>query len=204
MPDKKIGIETRFHQKYIPVTNCGCWIWTDAPDKYGYGRLQIGGKAVKAHRISYEIHKGDLDKNKLVCHTCDMPICVNPDHLYLGTNQDNMDDMVRRNRSVPAYNPHPGELNGRAVLTHDDVVDILYKYYYLGENSGKLSEKYPVTTSGIQSILRGKTWKHVDRVWIDPTVKANARSVANKNRKKPTPHIRITKKGPIQINSKNK
>src|SRR5215469_16805566 len=89
-------VEERFRQKFIVCKRTGCWLWTDAPDRYGYGRLQMPDPpySVKAHRLSYILHIGPVADDLLVCHTCDRPICVNPDHLFVGTNVDNMKDMV--------------------------------------------------------------------------------------------------------------
>lgn len=82
----------------------GCWEWQKYKNEWGYGRLRHNGKKVLAHRASYEVFKGDFDKNLLVCHSCDNPSCVNPDHLFLGTNKDNVDDCISKGR-------HKGHLN---------------------------------------------------------------------------------------------
>lgn len=93
-----------FEELYIPEPNSGCWLWFGSTfkDKGGnrtYGRY--GKKSRLAHRISYEKHHNiSLVSVDLVCHTCDNPPCVNPDHLYIGTPKSNMDDMVRRGRSI--------------------------------------------------------------------------------------------------------
>lgn len=79
-----------------------CWIWKGAFSK-GYG-MMFYKKHLKSHRFSYFIHKGNIEKDKLICHTCDNPSCVNPDHLYQGTPQDNMNDKIKRNRCKKSYN----------------------------------------------------------------------------------------------------
>jgi hypothetical protein len=83
----------------------GCWLWTGSKDTFGYGRIQLSrdGKRFTASRASWIIHNGDIASSKLqVCHKCDVPACVNPDHLFLGTAKDNLSDASRKGRmSVP-------------------------------------------------------------------------------------------------------
>lgn len=80
----------------------GCWYWTGSPNGSGYGSLEINYKSERAHRLSFKLFKGHIPEGLHVCHTCDNRICVNPDHLWLGTRQDNMDDMRRKGRFKPA------------------------------------------------------------------------------------------------------
>lgn len=94
----------RFNKKYMPEPNTGCWIWTASSNSKGYGRIGIGTSTSRmAHRVSYLLFKGEIPIGLLVCHSCDVPSCVNPDHLFLGTNKDNMNDMVKRNRHKNNY-----------------------------------------------------------------------------------------------------
>lgn len=82
----------------------GCWIWTGAIYKQGYGNIRVSGKQVKVHRAAYEAFVGPADQ-LLVCHKCDVRQCCNPDHLFLGTHQDNYDDMIAKNRQPPTWRP---------------------------------------------------------------------------------------------------
>lgn len=77
-----------------------CWIWTGGGRGQGYGALKFKGKIVDAHRVSYELHYGEIPKGMFVCHTCDNRKCVNPDHLFLGTQKDNMRDCKNKGRLV--------------------------------------------------------------------------------------------------------
>lgn len=98
----------RFEEKFIPVTESGCWIWTASCHERGYGLFHTGrnlkkGKMEFAHRVSYELYKGVRPSDEeCVCHSCDNPYCVNPSHLFIGTHKDNMDDMKRKGRLVSA------------------------------------------------------------------------------------------------------
>lgn len=75
-----------------------CWLWTGTLRKCGYGQIGFNGKVYRAHRVSYDIHNGEIPKGLIVCHTCDNPPCVNPAHLYAGTPMDNTTDMMLRGR----------------------------------------------------------------------------------------------------------
>jgi len=97
----KRPIKDRF-EKFIFYSTDGCWYWLGYLDKKGYGRVTQNGVHVLAHRFSYQINKGDPG-SLFVCHHCDNPACVNPDHLFLGTPKDNMQDMHRKGRYKHPY-----------------------------------------------------------------------------------------------------
>jgi len=105
----------RFESNYIPEPNSGCWLWLASVDKDGYGQFLYGKRA---HRYSYEYYNGVIPAGVCVLHKCDNPSCVNPEHLFLGTNRDNINDMVNKGRSLS------GIKNPAAKLTEDDVSNI--------------------------------------------------------------------------------
>lgn len=97
------SLQERFDAKYIPEPNSGCWLWTGAlTGQRGYGSMYADGKHVTAHRISYLLHKGNIEDGLDICHTCDVCPCVNPDHLFKGTRAENMQDCVAKGRNFIA------------------------------------------------------------------------------------------------------
>ena len=128
--------------------NDSCWIWKGALSKQGYGKLSFrGNKSAIASRVSYELCNGTIENSMLVCHSCDIPSCVNPKHLWLGTNQDNMTDMIEKGRQHSKLTPkHIFELR---------------KLWEKGYSHAKLQELYNVTSGTISSIINRRIWKHV-------------------------------------------
>ena len=135
-----------------------CWEWMAFKDR-GYGQFKTGGKTVHAHRVAYAIQDGwesglrEIPKGMLVCHRCDNPACCNPKHLFLGTFQDNSDDMVEKGRSAAKY--RIGETNPNSKLTLEQARDIKAS----SEIYRVLAERYRVSIPAIQSIKIGRTWK---------------------------------------------
>jgi len=138
-------------------TSTGCWEWQGAISGGRYGHLWIAGRNVYAHRIAWALHYGPLKKGQLVLHKCDNPKCVNPDHLFLGTHQDNMDDCVKKGRSAR------GSKSGRSKLNEEQVLEIKKKlaepHYY--HKVRDLAKEYNVHDVTIYSIKKGRTWSHV-------------------------------------------
>jgi hypothetical protein len=93
---KNASIEERFFQKVNKTDSC--WLWTGAVNSRGYGSIGVAGKTTSAHRLSYLWFKGEIPEGMFVCHTCDIRACVNPEHLWVGTNSDNMKDMIAKDR----------------------------------------------------------------------------------------------------------
>lgn len=151
---KRIDPIIRFTEKYIPEPNTGCWLWIAGEGPTGYGTFNIPGKpGYKAHRFSYEYFKGSAIGFD-VCHKCDTPLCVNPEHLFLGTRKDNMADAVLKGRTLKGIK-HP-----LAVLNEKQVkeIKILLKHK-IGLRF--IASSYKVHIMTISDINRGATWTHL-------------------------------------------
>lgn len=142
-----------FDQRYIPEPNSGCWLWLGKWNFFGYGIFLDSqyAKDLKAHRVSWELHRGPIPVGMNVLHKCDTPPCVNPSHLYIGTRSDNARDMVCRGRSTR------GEKNPYSKLTMDDVIDIR-KLARSGSNQRDIAQRFNVNPSQISRINTGERW----------------------------------------------
>ena len=139
---------------YVQKTS-GCWYWVGYKDPQGYGRLHIDGRPELAHRLSWKIHDGDIPQNKHILHECDNPACVNPDHLYIGNQLSNMQDMWRRGRAKPGH--LVGEKHGMSKLTEAQVRDIRKS----DKPGTALATRYGISTTTICDIRKGRIWKHI-------------------------------------------
>lgn len=134
---------------------CGCWIWTGSKVKSGYGKVKVNQKMFLAHRLSYMAHKGDIKSGLFICHSCDNPLCVNPDHLWAGSQIENVRDAKKKGRAN--YSGVIGENNSKAKLTENDIFEIRNSNL----TNTELSKKFNVTQPTISNIRSKKTWKHI-------------------------------------------
>lgn len=146
-----------------------CWMWAGATDRAGYGKLTVNHKLKRAHRLSYEIAHGLIPADQYVCHRCDTPGCVRPDHLFVGTPMDNVADCDRKGRTARGQRAgaaaHPerkavGERIGTAKLTAQAVKEIR-EQYRAGVRQVDLARRYGVVQTTISRVVLGRYWKDV-------------------------------------------
>lgn len=146
-------IKSTTKQRFYENVNLNM-MWVGRIDKDGYGRLFNGQKKIGAHRFSYELHNGKIPKGMCVLHSCDNPACVNPEHLHLGTNYENIQERVKRNRSAQ------GEKVNTSKLTSKDVIEIRNKHKN-GLSIRDLMDEYGVKRTAISYIIHKINWKHI-------------------------------------------
>lgn len=154
----------RFWEKVSIQESDTCWIWLAAKDYDGYGKFVVKGKSYYAHRVAYMIDVGIIPNNLCICHTCDNPSCVNPNHLFLGTPADNIHDMDAKGRrkTTKGQSFTSGESNGQAKLTRNDIQTIR-SLYDTGEYfQDDLAEMFNVSRSCISKITRLVRWTPIN------------------------------------------
>lgn len=140
----------RFEAKFIPEPNSGCWLWTASSfNKQGYGSFWDGERIRSAHRFSYTTFVGPIPNGHEVMHRCDIPSCVNPDHLTTGTPKDNTQDRVRKGRSARRY----GESNPNAKLTAADHEEIRRRYA-AGDSNPAIARTFGIDRAYVWTLTR--------------------------------------------------
>lgn len=151
-----IGDEARFWAKVHRLGDDDCWVWIAAQDKDMYGKFRVDGKDIRAHQYSWQLFSGrPVPPGIQVCHKCDHPYCVNPNHLFLGTTKDNTQDRHEKCRDAR------GEKIGSSKMNEEKVKEIRELYVTGNYTQDQLSNLYGVVQSVISSIVLEKTWKHV-------------------------------------------
>jgi hypothetical protein len=153
------SLQDRFDAKYIPEPMSGCWLWVGASagtkGNPTYGLIKRAGtrKWDWAHRVSCTLHKGGIPEGMSVLHRCDMPCCVNPDHLFFGTQLDNIADCVKKGRNRAAS----GEGGSNTTLTQAQAIDAKYS----SDSERACARRLGVSRGCVTKIRRGNNWKHI-------------------------------------------
>lgn len=152
--------EKRFNESYKVNELTGCWEWKMNFTRGGYGSFFYMGKIQRAHRVSYFLHKGEIRDGFVVCHKCDNPKCVNPDHLFVGTYSDNNKDKVLKGRHAKSNPKIAGILNKISKLTDDDVVKIR-NLASSGISKAEIGRIFNIRDSHVCKIVSRQSWRHV-------------------------------------------
>jgi hypothetical protein len=134
----------------------GCLEWTRAKSSAGYGQLRHQGKTVYAHRMSYEIETGENICGLMLCHKCDNPGCIEPTHLFPGTQALNMADCAIKGRTARNF----GSKSGKAKLTEEKAIAICIARN-AGESAVDIGKRFNIDASVVSRIARGKAWPHI-------------------------------------------
>lgn len=153
------GIKTtdRFWEKVNKRAGSECWLWTGSKTHFGYGIMHIGPDAWVVHRISWVIHFGEIPPGLYVLHRCDVPNCVRPSHLWLGTYTDNNQDCLRKGRRIMPK----GECVASSKLTGEDVITIRNLFDTGKHSKAGIARMFGVTDTMIGNIIRRKWWRHI-------------------------------------------
>ena len=155
-------LKERLLSKVSVNEQSGCWEWHGSTRR-GYGRMIVGSRTdgtrrnESAHRVSYTLFNGEIPNGMEVCHKCDNPFCVNPEHLFVGTKLDNAHDRDRKGRNII----FTGEEQARAKLTKKAVKDARWERAYKGTSFKELADRYGVSKKTMQNAINGVTWKCV-------------------------------------------
>jgi hypothetical protein len=148
--------QERIEAKVLRIPEAGCWVWMGGTTVRGYGQIESHKRKLYAHRASYEAFIGPIPEGMYVCHACDNVACVNPNHLFLGTQKQNLQDMASKGRSTR------GEKNPQAKLTEMDV-HVIKKFFFTKSDvtDAEIAKLYGVTRSAITLIRKKERWNHV-------------------------------------------
>ena len=150
----KKNLLTRFWKKVNIKKPEDCWLWKNCKNKAGYGGFQNSNKSVNAHRFAWFLAHGKITKNLYVCHICDVKSCVNPAHLFLGTQKDNIRDSMKKGRLSKGSNHHAAKLDENKVRKMRELrkTGLIFR---------ELAKRFGVTYAAAYYAISGVTWKSV-------------------------------------------
>lgn len=144
-----------FNVYFIAGDPNSCWEWNGTRNDRGYGKLYYRNRQYRAHRVSYELHHGSIPDGVDICHKCDNPPCVNPNHLFVGTRQVNVNDMVAKGRDLHGERAH------HAKLREQDIIEIR-ALCAAGIPQKEVAERFGVIRRTISFVVSRQTWRHVN------------------------------------------
>ena len=156
------GLLRRFNKKYTQAEPEECWIWNASVDGKGYGQINAGcrgAKMLRAHRVSYEVFIGEIPHGLCVLHKCDTPRCVNPSHLFLGTQKDNVKDCWDKGRRT---NNTIGEKHWKCKLSDNDIIEIR-SLLNDGLKQVQIAERFNMSQAHVSKISRMEAMVHATR-----------------------------------------
>ena len=151
----QLSTEERFMEKVNKTSTC--WLWKASLNRLGYGQFSINNKMKKAHRYSYELFVGEIPEGMKVLHKCDIRNCVNPKHLFIGTQNDNVLDMCKKGRNV--FVPQPADKNPMAKLTWEIVEEMRNMRKTTGLSYMKISKLFNISQMTAFRAITGESWK---------------------------------------------
>jgi hypothetical protein len=145
------------YDKFWGKVNRGpdCWVWNGPINTHGYGNYCVNGRSQGAHRYSYELHYGSIPKGLFICHTCDNPSCVRPDHLFIGNSRTNADDCVKKRRTTW------GDKNPMSKFTNAQVRAIREEFRIKRTSKTVLARRFDVERRTIDYMINRQTYKDV-------------------------------------------
>jgi hypothetical protein len=154
MARPRVAIPEKISKNSVRVPESGCWLWIGSLTNNGYGRMTFGAKTeFLSHRLSYEQKYGEIPNGMLALHHCDVKCCVNPDHIFIGTQQDNMTDKVMKNRQAK------GAHHGMARLTEEQAKEVKFS----DQKTSDLAKKFNCSAVMIRQIRGGLYWRHLEK-----------------------------------------
>lgn len=142
--------------RYIVRNAYGCWLWGNGPTNR-YATVSVAGRSRTAHRLSWELFRGEIPVGLLVCHTCDVPRCVNPDHLFVGDATANMQDAARKGRTLTGDRNSRRRLRNGVMLTMERAQQIRQRRFG-GERGVDLAREFGVSVQMVCHIHKGRRW----------------------------------------------
>lgn len=150
------SLKEKFEERVFYASPCGCHYWTGWVSTHGYGSLQDNNTHVYAHRLSYQLYVGEIPKGLFVCHSCDNRLCVNPNHLWLGTHEDNQRDKISKGR-----NKIPIEIMWDRRFS-DVEATVIKEAHDNGFTSKSIREYFKAPKSTVSNIIFGRTYLHLE------------------------------------------